>query len=117
MSFVKRSDDAVFEEKNMFGAPGMARHRKILNGPEEMLGKGRLYNHVILDPGCGIGWHVHNGDGETFFVLKGEAEYSDNGAPTTLRAGDIASVLPGEGHSVMNNGTEPFEMIALILYA
>ena len=116
MSFVRRKDDAVYEEKNMFGAPGMARHRKLLNAPEEMLGKGRLFNHVILNPGCGIGWHVHGADGETFYVLKGEAEYSDNGTMTTIKAGDVANVLPGEGHSVMNNSAEPFEMIALVLY-
>ena len=117
MSFVRRSDEAVVAVKNMFGAAGTAEHHQILNSPDEMMGKGRLFNHVILNPGCGIGWHVHSGDSETFYVLKGEAEYNDNGTVTTIKAGDITNVLPGEGHSAMNNGTEPVEIIALILYA
>ena len=89
---------------------------RILEGADEMYGKGRVFNHLFLEPGCEIGWHVHHGDGETYYILKGQGEYSDNGTVTTLGPGDVAFVDDGEGHSLKNVGQEPLEAIALILY-
>ena len=84
--------------------------------PEEMMNKGRLFSLVTLQPGQSIGWHVHSGDSETYCILKGSGEYSDNGTLVTLGPGDVAMVRPGEGHSLLNTGAEPLELIALILY-
>ena len=88
----------------------------ILEPGEEMYNKGRVFNHLFLEPGCEIGWHIHHGDGETYYILKGEGEYSDNGNIVTLHPGDIAFVDDGEGHSLINRGTETLEAIALVLY-
>ena len=85
--------------------------------PETMYNKGRLFSHMVLEKNCEVGWHVHEGDGEAYYILKGEAEYSDNGEMTTLRAGDVAFAYDGEGHSIKNVSDEPLEMIALILYS
>lgn len=40
-----------------------------------------------------------------------------NGIISEVNAGDVHIVHPGENHSVINNGTEDLEYIALILYA
>ena len=116
MSMVRRSGAVAPEFKKMFGGDGEVEMRRLLVSVEEMQGKGRLFNHVVLQPGCELGWHVHKGDCETYYILKGEGEYNDNGSVLTVHPGDVTFVGDGEGHSIRNNGTEPLEMIALILY-
>lgn len=83
---------------------------------EKMDNKGRLFSHFRLEKNCGVGWHIHEEDAETYYIISGEAEYSDNGTMTTLRAGDVTFTDAGEGHSITNRCDEPMEMIALILY-
>jgi len=117
MSFVRRNEERIVARKSLFGGSGEAEMHKILNTPEELSGKGRLFNHLYLEPGAAVGWHIHSGDGEIYYILKGEGEYSDNGNIVTVRAGDVTSVSDGEGHSLLNTGTETLEAIALILYA
>lgn len=117
MSIVRRSGDKISEVKKMFGGAGEVTLTRILNTPEEMSGKGRLYNIVTLEPGAEIGWHVHKGDGETYFILSGTAEYSDNGTPVRLETGDVAVVYDGEGHALKNIGADTLTMMALILYS
>lgn len=116
MSFVRRKDEIEVSFKKMFNGDGEAEMHTLLKGADEMYGKGRLFNHVILAPGAEIGWHVHKGDGETYYILKGEGEYSDNGNVITVTAGDVTFVDDGEGHSLKNTGSEPLEAIALILF-
>lgn len=117
MSFVRRNEERIIGHECVKGGPGEIEAHKILNCPEEFFGKGRLFNHIYAEPGTGVGWHVHNGDGEIYYILKGEGEYSDNGRIVTVRAGDVTSVSDGEGHSLLNTGKETMEVIALILYA
>ena len=88
----------------------------ILNGAEEMYGKGRVFAHTVLAPGCEIGWHIHHGDGETYYILKGTGLYNNNGEEVTVGSGDITFVDDGEGHSLRNIGEDNLETIALILY-
>ena len=116
MSFVRRSNEKTVARMSLFGGPGEAEAHKILNTPEELFGKGRLFNHMFLEPGAAVGWHVHHGDGEIYYILKREGEYNDNGTIVKVHAGDVTSVGDGEGHSLLNTGTEPIEAIALILY-
>lgn len=116
MSIVRRSADRTLDKKKMFDGAGEAGMYRILYGAEEMFGKGRVFNHMVLEPGCGIGWHIHKGDGETYYILKGHGQYSDNGTVIDVYPGDTTFVDDGEGHSILNVGDEPFEAIALILY-
>ena len=116
MSFVRRKEDVPVMYKKMFDGEGEAEMHVILNGADEMYGKGRVFNHVFLAPGAEIGWHIHKGDGETYYILSGKGEYSDNGNIITVGPGDVTFVDDGEGHSLKNTGEEPLEAIALILY-
>ncbi len=116
MSVIRRKDEVPVEMKKMFGGAGEVEHHRLLLGAEEMYGKGRLFNHVVIRPGCELGWHVHHGDGETYYILKGRGEYSDNGTLTEVGPGDVMYVGDGEGHSMKAIGDEPLEMIALILH-
>ena len=83
---------------------------------EELNNKGRLFGKIVLKPGCGIGYHVHENDSELFYIMKGTALYDDNGEKTTVRAGEVTVTPAGNGHSIKNEGTEDVELIALIVY-
>lgn len=117
MSFVRRKDERRAEVKQgAQGGPGQARFLHLINSDAELLNKGRLYNEIVLEKDCGVGWHIHQGDAELYFVLEGEAEYNDNGTITTIGPGDLTFTGPGEGHAVTNKSDAPFHFIALIVY-
>ena len=114
---IRRSDDRRIEYKNgIFSGNGQAVIRNLLNGPEELYSKGRVFAHTSLEPGCSIGYHVHEGESETYYILNGTAEFSDNGNIVTLKAGDVAYTPDGEGHGIRNVGQDTLHFIALILY-
>ncbi len=79
--------------------------------------KGRLFGTIVLEPGCSIGYHVHEADSELFYILKGKAVYNDNGTETTVEAGDVTYCPAGTGHSIACAGEERVELVALIVYA
>ena len=113
---VRTKQEQAIEFKCIRGGNGETEMRKILNNPEELYGKGRMFNHMILAPGRSIGEHRHEGDNEIFYFLKGSAVYNDNGNPVRVFPGDTAICSSGECHSLVNDGDEPLEFIALILY-
>lgn len=114
MSKVRKTAVEVVE--HMVGGPGYVKRRSLIEDSGDLFGNGRLYAHIVLEKDCGVGYHVHQGDGEIYYVLKGEAEYNDNGRTVTLTAGDVTHTAPGEGHGIVNRREEPVELIALILY-
>ena len=85
--------------------------------PEELNNKGRLFAKITLNPGCGIGFHMHEKESELFYVMKGEALYNDNGTEYTVHAGDVMLCPAGSGHAITNNGGEVAEVCAVIVYA
>ena len=113
---IRRSAEKTVESKKLFNGAGEAEMHKILNGTDEMYGKGRVFNHLYLRPGCEIGWHIHHGDGETYYILRGRGLYNDNGTEVEVGPGDVTFVDAEEGHALKNNGDEVLEAIALILF-
>ena len=71
---------------------------------------------MTLAPGNSVGYHVHEGDNEIYYILSGTGEYNDNGNICTISAGDVTICNDGESHGLLNTGVEPIELIALILY-
>ena len=114
---IKRNEDHKVESaEHMFGEEGSVVFKRIAETADDLYGKGRIFSEVTLEKDCGLGWHVHQGDGEFYYVVSGEAEYSDNGVMPVLKAGDPAFCPNGEGHSVKNKNDEPFVFIALVIY-
>ena len=113
---ITRYEDRQIERKDNFkGGEGYLVNRVILPA-DGMYGKGRIFNTVTLEKNCEIGWHVHDGDGETYLVISGEGEYIDTGTVPTVRAGDVCFTDSGEGHSMKNLRDEPLVLVALVLY-
>lgn len=100
----------------VFGGAGEVIFDRMIETPEELMGKGRVFSVVTLPAGSELGWHVHNGDCEFYHILSGAAEYNDNGTLCTLSAGDTSFTPSGEGHSIKNVSDTPCTFIALVLY-
>lgn len=85
--------------------------------PEDFLGKGRLFGKTIIKPGNSIGYHIHEGDQEAYYILKGRALYNYNGKETILNPGDLAICRDGDSHSIEADNGDDLEYIMLILYS
>ena len=93
---------------------GEVKIEKILD--EELAGKCELYARVTIPAGSEVGYHVHHGNSESYFILSGEAVYDDNGVKRTIKAGDSTWTPDGFGHGVDNSqGKEPIVFMALIV--
>ncbi len=77
--------------------------------------KARLFAIVELEPGKKVDFHMHHGENETYHFLSGEGLYSDNGTKITVTAGDTTFCPAGEGHGVVNTGTDLLRFIAMII--
>ena len=82
---------------------------------EGLYDKGRMLAHILLKPGCEVGYHDHQNEEEIFIVVKGEAVYNDNGVETVIKVGDSTYCRHGENHGVINKSDEDCELVALIL--
>ncbi len=85
---------------------------------DELYGHGRLYARIVMPPGSSIGFHIHHGETEPYYILKGEGDFIDNDHSVThVVPGDVCFILPEQGHSIENNGTEDLEFMALVYNA
>jgi mannose-6-phosphate isomerase-like protein (cupin superfamily) len=82
--------------------------------PDELAGKTRLFARMRLLPGSSIGYHVHEGEEEIFYILSGSGSVVEQGVTSLVGPGD--AVLTGAGgHSIENTGDAPLELLAAIL--
>lgn len=114
---IRRADECGVEyREHMRDGEGTVEITNFITGPEELNDKGRLFAKITLKPGCSIGWHIHEKDSELFYIMKGTAEYNDNGETITVTAGDITICPAGTGHGIANHTDETVELTAVILY-
>ena len=115
---IRRADECKVEyREHMRDGDGTVKLTSFISGPEDLNGKGRLFSRITLEPGCSIGFHVHENDSELFYFIRGTGEYSDNGEICTVNPGDVAVCPAGTGHSIANRGDEVLELVAVIVYA
>jgi len=125
-----QNEQKTYVKELMRGGDGSVSFNDLLT-PEEMYGKGRVYSKLTLKAGSSIGFHVHEGEMEAFYIIKGAGEADDNGEKKAVRAGDVLYTPDGTGHAIRNTGgaedfdaltdrekgeIEDLELIALILY-
>ena len=99
----------------MRGGDGSVSIEHIWKPGVEMGSPARMYSRLILQPGCSIGWHVHENEEEIFYILAGQARIDDNGTEVVASAGDSVITRSGEGHSVACEGTDTLEILACII--
>lgn len=114
---IRKPEEFHIEYKeHMRDGDGTVQLTHFITGPEELNGKGRLFAKITLNPGCSIGYHVHEADAELFYILKGTAEYNDAGEIRTVTAGDVTICPTGTGHGIANKTDEVVELVAVIVY-
>ena len=112
---IRRKNECDFEVRDaMRNGPGSVEQTKFVS-KEELLNHGRLFGKLTLKPGCGIGEHDHQGETEMFYVIKGEAQYTDDDETVIIKEGDVAVCEPGHRHSITNVSNEVCEVVALIV--
>ncbi len=89
----------------------------IIEPPDGLNKKGRMFSHIVLDPGASISYHQHTGDTEWYYIIKGEGVFNDNGKEVQVSGGDVCETPHGESHSLKNTGDNKLEMIALVLFS
>ena len=115
---IRRADECNVEyREHMRDGDGTVMLTSFIEGPADLNDKGRLFSKITLEPGCSIGFHVHDKDAELFYFVRGTGEYNDNGEIVTVKAGDVAICPAGTSHAVTNRTNETKEFIALIVYA
>ncbi len=113
---IRKPEHCLTEErKGMCGGSGVVKVRNFVSN-DELLGNGRLFAETTLDPGCSVGVHEHVGDSEIYYILEGEAVYTDDNEEVTVKAGDIAICRPNHSHGIANKSDHPCKFIALILF-
>ncbi len=50
-----------------------------------------------------------------FFIIAGRGTVNDNGVKTPVGPGDAVLTGGGMGHAIENTGSEPLELMAVIL--
>ncbi len=114
---IRKADECKKElREHMRDGNGTVEITNFINDPKELCNKGRMFSRITLKSGCSIGFHVHEGDSEIFYILKGTAQYNDNGEVRTVSAGDVTICPAGTGHGIENTSDETVELIAVIVY-
>ena len=112
---IKRQGDFSVEvREKMRGGEGSVKVVRMWEPEKEMLSKNRLFAKLLIEPGCGIGFHKHDNEDEIFVIIKGRAEADDNGSKSVLEPGDTILTGNGAGHSIKCVGDEPLEVLAVI---
>ena len=68
----------------------------------------------ILEPGCSIGVHEHIDECEIVYCLSGQVTVYMDGEEEILKAGMCHYCPEGHTHGMKNEGTENFEMFAVV---
>ena len=110
----KSSQMAVDVREKMRGGAGQARLAMVFRN-DELPKNVRLSAVITLEPGCSIGWHVHEKETEIFYFVSGTGMANDNGQPVAVTAGDCLTTPDGCGHGVENTGKEPLVFFAVIV--
>lgn len=109
--------EVVEEKKEVKGGKGSIFFHHVID-KEEFLGHGRLLAKLVFPPGSSIGWHVHEGETEPYYIIAGEGTYTDSdGSKHIVRKGDCCIIEEGHGHCIENTGTEDLELIAVVYNA
>ena len=117
MAFKRRLPEQPVVKENFWGGAGEMELFPILDGPDEMYHKGRVCALTRLKPGCEVGRHRHNGDGEVYYILSGHGKYLLDGELVDVVPGDVLFCDDGEEHQMINDSDENLEFFAVVLYS
>ena len=110
---MRKSDLTALDNPNMRGGNGTVHMHRC--EAEPMPTHARLLSEIVLDPGCSIGSHRHEGELEIFYFLEGEITLDDNGTERMAHAGDVSICYDGEVHGIANLSQSAARLFAVII--
>lgn len=110
----KASDMPVEERLNMRGGQGSIQFRHAFK-PADFTVKSRLCATLLIPPGASIGKHEHVNEDEVYYVISGSGLLDDGTTLTRVNPGDAILTGGGGSHAVINDGTEPLQIFAMIV--
>jgi mannose-6-phosphate isomerase-like protein (cupin superfamily) len=88
---------------------------KMLVDSCDLYNKAGLLAEVMLEPGSSVGYHKHEGEGEMYYILTGEGDYTEDGVTTRVSEGMVTCVYDGHSHGLKNTGSVPMTFVAVIV--
>ena len=88
--------------------------KDIIMDSEVFQGANEMFAQITLHPGCAVPVHQHLGNNETYYLLNGAGEYTDEDKTIAVKAGDVTFCADGGTHGLKNTGSEDLVFIALI---
>lgn len=76
-------------------------------------GKSTTFTEVV-PPGGGPPPHSHRNEDETFFVLEGEFEFTENGNTVKRKAGESFHAARGSVHGFRNSGASDGKLLVFV---
>lgn len=67
----------------------------------------------VLDPGCSIGEHRHEGDEEVYLIMEGRGTMTVDGREFEVGPGDVCLTRSGHRHSLYNQGPAPLRLVVV----
>ncbi len=114
--YILKKDRYTSTSENVFGGNGPITSTDIWPDGHFPKTFGKFMRHVVIPPGSTLGQHTHTGEKELYYALRGTIQALDGDKMVTLNPGDVLLTGWGEAHALYNNGTEDFEMVAIILF-
>ena len=112
---IKATNVSKIVENPPMGGSGIL-HLEKLNGFTPDCEALRTFAVATLEPGSEVGFHLHEGEMESYYIISGKALYNDNGTLVELAAGDVTYTPSGESHGIKNmSDSESLVFIALII--
>ena len=81
---------------------------RMYTDPQNKIMRGRLI------PGASIGMHTHDTSSEIIYILSGKGRILYDGGCEPLEPGSCHYCPKGHEHSLINDGTEDLEILAMI---
>jgi len=111
-----RKDFVKLEVEKLRGGNGIL-HATVLSEGEELHNHVTQFRHMVMDPGCSIGYHTHDTNTEVYYILSGHPTGNDNGVEVEMNPGDVMVTGGGAGHALENRTNEPVIFVNLIVNA
>jgi len=82
----------------------------VLDASDSNLGI-RFMHDDVLEPGAGIGEHLHKGNEEVYFVVEGHGTMILDGQEHPFGPGDVSVVKSGHTHGLVNSAKGPMRLL------
>jgi len=107
---VSHSDPSTYSvRESVHDGAGPMNYGRLIDAPGSPETNLRFVSRGVIEPGGGIGHHVHNYCEEMFMILDGEAEFTINGRTSLISGPAGAPVVMGNSHAIYNPTDEPVE--------